>query len=362
MNPADLRAQFPVFERVAFLNAGTCGPLPGTAVRAASELLELAATEGRAHSYFGRMLKLRAELRSAYAALLAADPDDVAVTTCTSEGLARVLAGLDLRAGDEILTATSEHPGLLGPLAAARAQRGVSVRAVPLAEIADAVSDATRLVACSHVSWVDGSVVPDLSGLDIAVLLDGAQGVGAVPVDVGALGCTFYAGSGQKWLCGPVGTGMLWVAPQWRERLLAPGPTYLNLADPNAGLDAVAHPTAARHDASAQSAEACAAAAASLGVLADFGWDAVHERAATLAQGLADTLIGRGVRVAPRGRTTLVAWEDPDPVATRGRLADAGVVIRDLPGTGLLRASVGAWNDESDLERLVAGLRTSPQG
>ena len=45
------------------------------------------------------------------------------------------------------------------------------------------------------------------------VLLDGAQGVGAVPIDVATLGCAFYAGSGQKWLCGPVGSGMLWIAP-----------------------------------------------------------------------------------------------------------------------------------------------------
>jgi selenocysteine lyase/cysteine desulfurase len=57
--------------------------------------------------------------------------------------------------------------------------------------------------------------------------------------------------------------------------------------------------------------------------------------------------------VAPRGETTLVSWEDADAVATRDRLAAAGVVIRDLPGRDLLRASVGAWNDESDLERLL---------
>ncbi len=51
------------------------------------------------------------------------------------------------------------------------------------------------------------------------MLLDGAQGVGAVPVDVRALGCDAYAGAGQKWLCGPDGTGMLWVSPELRERL-----------------------------------------------------------------------------------------------------------------------------------------------
>jgi len=356
VTPIALRAEFPVFERLAYLNAGTCGPLPRAAVRAATEVMELAAEEGRAQSYFTRMLDLRAELRAGYAALLHAQPDDVAITTCTSEGVVRVLAGLELREGDEILTSIGEHPGLLGPLAAARAQRGVTVREVPLAQIADAVSDATRLVACSHVSWIDGSVVPDLSGLELPVLLDGAQGVGAVATDVAALGASFYAGAGQKWLCGPVGTGMLWVAPQWRERLVAPGPTYINLADPGAGLDAELHPGAARHDAAAQSAEAGAAAAASLDLLAQHDWQAVHERAATLAGALADALAQRGLTVAPRDRTTLVSWEDDDPPATRARLAQDGVIIRDLPGTGLLRASLGAWNDESDLERLLSAL------
>lgn len=356
MDPAELRAQFPVFERRAFLNAGTCGPVPTASVQAIAEILDVAASEGRAHAYFQRMLGARTELRSGYASLLGADVDDVAVTTCTSEGIARVLTGLELSEGDEILTATGEHPGLYGPLSAARAQRGVTVRAVPLAEIADSVTEATTLVACSHVSWADGTIVPDLRTLDVPVLLDGAQGIGAIGVDVGALGCTFYAGSGQKWLCGPVGTGALWIDPEWRERVRAPGPAYLNLADAGAGLDAVPHPTAQRHDAWAQSAEVVAGAAAALGVLGEFGWDAVHDRAATLAGALADALSAKGFDVAPRDRTTLVSWHDPDPPATRARLAEADVIIRDLPGTGLLRASVGAWNDESDLERLLSAL------
>ena len=356
MDPAALRAAFPVFERRAYLNAGTCGPLPAAAVRATAEVLERAATEGRTGPYFEGMLKLRTRLREAYARLLCAAPHDVALTTCTSEGIVRVLAGLDLRAGDEVLTSNEEHPGLLGPLAAARAQRGLEVRTVPFEQLADAVSPATRLVACSHVSWVSGRFAPNLAGLDVPVLLDGAQGIGAVPVDVAAVGCAFYASSGQKWLCGPVGTGMLWVSPAWSERLPATGPTYVNLADPGAGLDAAPHTGAARHDASAQSLESASAAAAALQVLGQAGWDAVHERAAALAGTLADALTERGLQVAPRDRTTLVSWHDPDPPAARVRLADAGVVIRDLPGTGLLRASVGAWNDESDLDRLLAAL------
>jgi selenocysteine lyase/cysteine desulfurase len=89
-------------------------------------------------------------------------------------------------------------------------------------------------------------------------------------------------------------------------------------------------------------------------VLDGTGLDAVYARAIALAQQLAGTLEERGRTVAPRGATTLVSWEDADPAATRQRLAEAGVVVRDLPGTPYLRASVGAWNNESDLERLVS--------
>jgi selenocysteine lyase/cysteine desulfurase len=351
-----LRAEFPVLDDRAYLNAGSCGPLPRAALHATAEVLARAAVEGRARAYMEATLDLRARQRGAYAAQLAADPADVALTTCTSEGVVRVLAGLDLGAGDEVLTAPDEHPGLLGPLGTLRARRGVEIRTAPFADLADAVGPRTRLVACSHVSWVTGAVRPDglaALGPDVPVLLDGAQGVGAVPVDVAGLGCAFYAGSGQKWLCGPVGTGMLWIAPEWRERVAPVGATYINLAEPGRGLESAMHPDARTHDAPAVSAEICAAALAAHDVLAAHGWAAVHERARTLAATLAERLRAAGRTVAPRGETTLVSWEDPDPEAARDRLASTGIVIRNLPGTPYLRASVGAWNDEEDIERLM---------
>ncbi|MFP5364756.1 MAG: aminotransferase class V-fold PLP-dependent enzyme [Thermoleophilia bacterium] len=357
MDSAALRAEFPVFERLAYLNAGTCGPVPATGVQAVADVLALASAEGRSQAYFERMLDARERLRDSYAQLLGAAAGNVALTTSTSEGIVRVLAALDLRPGDEVLTSDEEHPGLQGPLAGARAQRGIAIRVVPFAQIARAVRPETKLVACSHVSWVNGRAVGDLSAAgDVPVLLDGAQGVGAVPIDVAELGCAFYAGSGQKWLCGPIGCGMLWISPRYDDRVPASGPTYLNLDDPSAGLDAVPHAGAARHDTSAQSLETTAAALAALDVLGAAGWPAVHERAAALAATLADALAERGLQVAPRDRTTLVSWRDEDPAATRERLAEAGVIIRDLPGTGLLRASVGAWNDASDVERLLSAL------
>jgi len=82
----------------------------------------------------------------------------------------------------------------------------------------------------------------------------------------------------------------------------------------------------------------------------------VHERARTLAARLAELLGERGIDVAPRGESTLVSFESADPEAERVRLADGGVALRDIPGRPWLRASVGAWNDEGDLERLLEML------
>ncbi len=84
-------------------------------------------------AHFERRSELNGELRAAYAAALGCDPGEVALTTCTSEGIAQIIGGLDLGPGDEILTSDEEHPGLLGALAGARDVKGVTVRMAPLA-------------------------------------------------------------------------------------------------------------------------------------------------------------------------------------------------------------------------------------
>jgi selenocysteine lyase/cysteine desulfurase len=352
-----LRAEFPVLERFAYLNAGTDGPLPARATEVAAAELAREARDGRAGAHFERRGELARELRGAYAGLLACAPEDLALTSCTSEGIAETITGLALGPGDEILTSDEEHPGLLGALSAARELRGVSAREVPLARIADEIRPATRLIACPHVGWMSGTEAPrELADVEVPVLLDGAQGVGAVAVDVNALGCDAYAGAGQKWLCGPDGTGMLYVSASLREHLSVSKRCFGNLADPDAGLQARPHEDARSLDSPSLSAEALACALAALGVLASAGWPAVHARARELAATLAARLREHGREVAPRGGTTLVSFTSEDPEGERARLAESGCIVRNIPGRPWLRASVGAWNDEEDLDRLLATL------
>jgi L-cysteine/cystine lyase len=234
---------------------------------------------------------------------------------------------------------------------------------VPFAELtADVVSPATRLIACSHVSWATGRVADAaaLAATGVPVLLDAAQAIGAIPVDVKALGCSFYAASGQKWLCGPEGSGCLYVHRDRLEDLTIPWGQFGSLADNEQPLEVRPAPGAKRLDHGFPSGVRSTWALASLEVFDEAGWPEVHERAATLAARLAGALADAGLEVSPRGRSTLVSWRAADAEAEVRLLGDAGLVVRHLPGLGLVRASVGAWSTEDELDRLVRlAARTS---
>ncbi|HWF24417.1 MAG TPA: aminotransferase class V-fold PLP-dependent enzyme [Solirubrobacteraceae bacterium] len=355
-DPEVFRTQFPVLERVVYLNAGTEGPAPRAAEEAATARIEREVYEGRCgRAYFEELLGLAENLRARYAAALGCDFASVALTGSTTDGVNTVIAGLDLRAGEEILTTDEEHPGLLAPLARARIRHDVTVRVVPWEELLGAVSPATRLIACSHVSWVSGRImdVPALAATGVPVLVDGAQGLGAVPVNVGELGCAFYAASGQKWLCGPEGSGCLYVSPEHVEDLLIPWPSYGSVVRGSDPLDLEPAEGATRFDHGFPPGVRSAWAVASLEVLEAPGWEWVHGRAADLALALVAGLEARGLVVAPRGRSTLVSWRVADPEAEVLRLADGGVIVRSIPGRGLVRASVGAWCSAEDIDTLA---------
>jgi L-cysteine/cystine lyase len=376
MDLAALRAQLPVLERVAYLNTGSVGPLPRAAVEAAEADLSLQLAEGRGgRAHFEHAAGLAERLRVRVAGLLGCDGWEVALTGATTDGVNAVLAGLDLRPGDEIVTSDEEHPGLLAPLALARDRHGVELRVVPFDAVADAVSVRTRLVACSHVSWISGRVadVDALAAAPAPVLLDGAQGLGAIPVDVRALGCEYYAASGQKWLCGPVGSGCLYVREDALDGLSPAWPGYGTIADTVRPLDSAPAAGAARFDTGFAPSHRSAWSLAALDVLEGAGLAALHQRAASLAAELAASLAGAGLAVAARdgasagsaaagagaADSTLVSWEAADPAAEAARLLDAGLLVRDLPGTPYVRASVGGWTSGEEIERLVAAATST---
>ena len=354
----EARALFPVLERVAYLNAGTFGPLAEPTRRALAEQAHRDAGEGRAGKpYFDELLELRTGLRTAIAGLLATSPERVALTSSTTDGCNIVLAGLGLQPDDEIVTTDAEHFGLAGPVFASGATvrvAGVQQRGPDeiLEAVLEEVTPRTRLLAVSHVYWTTG-VVLDVHALEqrtaVPILVDGAQSVGAIPVDVGAL--DFYTVSGQKWLCGPDSTGALYVADP--DSLRVARPSYFAQESFEPGGRFVPRPGAQRFDSGWIPMGSLRGLGAALGVAPDWRFERIAEIAGVCREKLAASV----EVVTPPGQAGLVTFRPHgDAAEVAARLFERGVVVRDLPRTPWLRASCGWWTSDEDVRRLVAGL------
>jgi selenocysteine lyase/cysteine desulfurase len=170
-------------------------------------------------------------VRAKVAALVNAEAEDIVLTTSATQGMFLIAQGLHFTHGDHVLTTDHEHPGgRLGWDWAARRYH-IEVDAIPIApdetdsqaiveRFADRILPRTRVISISHVLFTTGVKLPVAELCALArehgcwAIVDGAQGPGAMPVDVKALGCHAYASSGHKWLLGPKGTGFLYISPE----------------------------------------------------------------------------------------------------------------------------------------------------
>ena len=370
-----VRSGMPSSRRAVYLNAGTWGPLPTRAADAMRARVDDVESRGRigsaGYAEFGR---IREGARAAFAESVSSDPERIALTHSTSGAMNLVLGGLAFAPGDEIVTTDNEHPGLLEPLAALTRRYGVVVRVAealqgsdPLDAIASQIGPRTRLVALSHVLWANGRILPLRAISEAAhaagapLLVDGAQGVGAVDVDPVALGVDAYAGTGQKWLCGPNGVGFLWLADGFEERFEVAAPSYYTRDFRSEG--APFWPGARRHD----GASLATAGLAGLTAAVEFrrqlvGWsEGTAEMAGVRARcvALLSGVPGVTVQAESEGAAPLVAFTVDGRTAedvVEG-LEEAGVLARSLPGLDWVRVSLGYWVSDGDLERLAAALR-----
>jgi len=349
---------FPVLERVAYLNAGTFGPLAQETTDAMAAQAAIDLEQGRGGKrYFEAMIDMRARVRGLFAELLGTQPENVALTASTTMGCQIVLSGLRLEPGDEIVTTDEEHFGLLGSLhvsgACVRvaATRGRS-REEALAALLAEVRPRTRLIALSHVSWVTGSLLPiDAVKAEtrLPVLVDGAQSVGAIPVDTG--GADFYTVSGQKWLCGPDATGALYVRDPDSIRVALPTYWSREAHDPDGAFEPRAG--AGRFDTGPIPVPSLAGLETALRLAPESRF----ADARAVADRCRELLAERFDVVTPPDEATLVSFRPrSDAAETVSALYDADVVVRDIPETGLVRVSCGYWTTEEHVDRLLAAL------
>jgi L-cysteine/cystine lyase len=354
----ETRAQFPVLERCAYLNAGTNGPLARSTVEAVEHRLARDLQEGRSGAgWMDDLRALREQARRGVAEVLAVDPALVALTDSTTRGCQIVVAGLGLGPEDEVVITDQEHFGLTGPVHASGVR--VVVAAADEEAILAAVTPRTRLIATSHVLWTSGRRL-DLARLradaGVAVLCDGAQSAGAIPPGAAAE-LDFFTVSAQKWLCAPEPTGALVVRDP--ERLAVAAPSYLAHAayEPDGAF--APKDGAARFDSGWIGGPTLAGLVAALATHPEWRYERAAEAAAR-CRALLEPLVEV---VTPAGHSTLVSFRPPgDPTELVAALQRRDVVVRELPGRNLVRASCGWWTSDDDLERLADGVAAAAGG
>jgi L-cysteine/cystine lyase len=377
-----VRESLPVTRRLAYLNTGTAGPLPVPTVDAMAEAAKAEAEEGRiSPKGFEELFEVLTNLRAGLAAFVGAEPAEIAVSHNTSDGMNIGIWSLPWQPGDRVVTTTLEHPGALLPLYLLHRRFGVDVdfaeigmggRAETLEAMEKAIRPGTKLVVLSHVMWGTGAVLPLREIADLAhaagalVIVDGAQSVGSIPVDMHHDGADFYAFSGQKWLCGPEGTGGIFVRADRMDRFI---PTFV-------GGFGVMHDESYR----ANDVEAFEFAPGAQrfeigsvyrpgisGLLASVQWRSALGKGTFAAisdlAGYCLEHVGElpGVEVLTPNQeplSGLVAFRLPgvDVVKAVEEMAAAGVAVRSIPDNQAFRISCGFFNTREEVDRALGLL------
>ncbi len=216
-------------EDMAFLNHGSFGATPRR-VLAAQDRWRLALERQPMRFMMEELAPALRAAASDVAGFVGARGDDVAFVENTTGGVNAILRSLALSPGDEVLTSDHVYPAVLKTMAYVCRRAGAAVRlaavGLPVADpqtiidaFARAITPATKLLVVDHIASGSALVFPirELVALGarhgVPVLVDGAHGLGMVPLDLGSLGATWYVANCHKWLCAPKGSAVLWANP-----------------------------------------------------------------------------------------------------------------------------------------------------
>jgi len=366
---AVIRQEFPALAHWTYLNTATFGQVPRCAVAAAAAHFarrdELAC--GDFLSWFDDADRLRGRI----ARLMRCAPSDIAFVPNAATALSLLIGGLDWRAGDRIVTFQNEFPNnLYCPTLAAR--QGIELVETTWEGFYDSLSERTRLVALSEVSYVNGFRAPlvemaaRLRERGILLYVDGTQSLGALLFDTAAVQPDMYAVHAYKWLLSPTGAGFMYVSPALRERL-APNVIGWRSHHDWRNVDHLHHGTpqfsrdAEKYEGGMLTFPVLYAMEASLGMILEIGPERIEQRVLELAAKLRELLRRLGARLpadqSPHFNSSIVAARFPGkPASDLARALRARRILVSARHDHL-RVSAHFYNSEDDLARLEEGLR-----
>ena len=385
LDPAALRAAMPASTPRHYFNNAGASLMPQAVVDAVTAHLARESALGAYGAAQEQHGAVEAVYRSA-ARLLGCDADEIALTDSHSRGWQAVIAAMGLKRGDRILVGRSEWGGNYAALLHIARTTGATVQQVAceadgtldLDDLAYNLDASVRMVSLTWLPANGGLVNPAAAGGALAraagvpFVLDAAQAVGQMPVDVRALGCDVLTAPGRKWLRGPRGTGLLYVRRGFLSALQPP--TVDHFTAPWNGTEYVLRDDARRFEAS----EASVALRLGLGVALEAAMalgignlhHAIGARATQLREGLAQIA---GVRCRDLGtvQSGLVSFtvEGMPPLQVQKQLADRGMVVAvngmaytplDMRARGLheiVRASPHAYTTAGEVDDLLAAVR-----
>ncbi len=365
--------QFPIARNWAYLDHAAVAPLP----RRSGDALRdwIARQEAQGVVAWPQNERRLEDVRGTAAALIHADRDEIAFISSTTQGIGLIAEGYPWREGDNVVTAADEYPSNLYPWMNL-GSRGVGVRQVPgrdgrihLEDLDAAIDRSTRILTISHVEFATG-FRNDLDALaelcrarGVALFVDAIQGLGPHRIDVRRTPIDFLAADGHKWLLGPEGAGILYVRRDWIDRLRPIGVGWHSVVGSyNAPVPEFRlKPNAQRWEGGSFNMPGLLALGASLDLFFEWGPDAVVHRIADRADRVRELTASAGwsvygsLRPSDRSAIVVLEREGVDPAAAAAELRRRHGVAAACR-RGRLRISPHVYNNDSDLERLRAGL------
>lgn len=232
----DWRKQWFEITDATYLNTAAHAAMPRVALEAVQSSIEANRFPHRVDDavFFEAPMRIRASLSK----MIGAKPEEIALTTGASTGVAAVAHFLRWKSGDEVITAKGEFPLQYATWKPMEEREGVKLkivsprdRFITADDLIQALTPRTRVVSVSHVRFDDGSllnaarVAAACHAQGALLVLDVSQSCGAVPMAVNELGADFLVCAGYKWLLGPYGTGFFWAKSEHLDTV-RPGPVY----------------------------------------------------------------------------------------------------------------------------------------